>query len=90
MDKELLELSESAFTIKRLVAIRNGKRTAVKKKEYSQECPEGYKRDSNGKCVRMSQEERRNRSISARKASAKSSTKTAKKNSSRRRKALIK
>jgi hypothetical protein len=82
---------EAEGRIRRKQKIRDGKRIMTKEKEYTTECPDGYRRDSEtGKCTRMSQEEKSNRSDAATKAANKPSTKRNKETSNRRRDSLIK
>lgn len=84
-------IGEQAGRKVKKIVIRDGKKEMVTTREYATECPDGYKRDhETGKCVRMSPEERRNRSKAALKAANKSSTKRNKAISMKRRKALVK
>lgn len=83
------DLLESAYRVKRIIAIRDGKKVAIEKRIYSTECKPGYKRDADGKCVKMSMQEMRNRSIAAQKSAAKSSTKRKRSISLKRRASLI-
>lgn len=87
-DELLLGISESAHKIKRYLAIRGGKKVKVEEKEYSTECKPGYKR-VDGKCVKMSPQEQRNRSIAASKSARKSSTQRNRNISMKRRETLI-
>jgi len=86
----LLKLEEAQGRLVKEIAIRDGRKQVVYSREYPTECPEGYKRDNEtGACVRMSAEERRNRSKAATKAANKSSTKRNKAISINRRKSLV-
>lgn len=85
----LNKIEEAHGKLVKYIAIRDGKKTVVTKREYTTDCMDGYKRNSDGKCERMSQEERRNRSKSSSKSSNSSSTKRRRSISMRRRKSLI-
>lgn len=81
----------NAYKVERVTQVVNGKKVVGKKKVYKEECPEGYKRDSEtGRCVRMSAQEQRNRSIAATKSANKSSTKRNRAISMKRRSQLVK
>lgn len=86
----LVVIEEAAGRLVKTIGIRDGKKQVITHKEYTTELPDGYKRDEDGKPVRMEPEERRNRSKAASKAANKSSTKINKATSDRRRKALVK
>jgi hypothetical protein len=81
-------ISEAAYSIKRSLAIRDGQKVMTKEKVYDEPCPEGYKR-VDGKCERMSLEERQNRSKAAQKDANDHITKRNKNVSMKRRSALI-
>lgn len=89
---ELMEdVEEASFVIRRFQAIRDGKKVMVRKRKYSgPELKDGYKRDPNtGKAVRMSPQERRKRSIAAKKVARKSSVLLKRMRSMKRHKATI-
>lgn len=79
------DLLEAIAKIKRSIVIRDGKKELIREKEYSTPCKEGYKRDSDGNCVKMSRDEKKNRSEASSKSQNKSSTKRNKAKSLRRR-----
>lgn len=86
----LQEFNDAVSRVKKEVVVRDGKKQVVKRKEYSVPCKPGYKRDpKSGKCIRMSAEEKRNRSKATKKSARKSSTKR-KRNISMRRRSSIK
>lgn len=81
---------EARSKMKKNIVIRDGKKVVEKTRVYEEECSDGYKRDSEtGMCVRMSPQERRDRSIAATKSANKSSTKRNKKISTNRRDKMI-
>lgn len=82
-------LKEEAPKKVKKIVVRDGKRQTITVNQYRTECPDNYKRNSEGKCERMSAEERRNRSVAATKAANKSSTKRNKAISARRRSSLF-
>jgi len=75
-DDSLVDILEAVGKIKKFIAVRDGRKQVVAKKQYTTECRPGYKRDRlTGACVRMSAEERQNRSKAAKKVQNKSATK---------------
>ena len=87
---EALEEASTSFKWVTKEVIRQGKKVRLRVKEYKDQCPDGYKRDSiTNQCVRMSSQERRNRSIAAKKSANKSSTKRNRLQSMKRRRSLI-
>lgn len=86
----LTAIEEANGRLVKKIVVRDGTKQVINTREYTTELPDGYKRDEDGKPVRMSQEERRNRSKAALKSSNKSSTKRNRATSNRRRAALVK
>lgn len=71
------------------ITIKDGTKQLVAKRMYTTELKDGYTRDADGSPVRMSSEERRNRSKAAEKSANSPITKVNKANSMRRRETLI-
>lgn len=86
----LVQVNEASFTIQRHKAIRNGKVVLLRTRKYAgpQE-REGYKRNEEGRLVRMSPLERRRRSRAQKRAQNKAGAKRHRENSMRRRENLI-
>lgn len=83
----LNEVNEAAFTVKRVQAVRNGKRTMIAKRIYAgADEREGYKRDpKTGKLVKMTAQEMRARSKAAKKTAKSAQAKAKRARSLKRR-----
>lgn len=84
------EVLETVGKLVKNIVIKDGKKQVVTSREYNDKPKEGYKRDNEtGKTIKMSPEERINRSQATSKSANDSKTKRNKKISMNRRKSLI-
>jgi len=86
----MINICEALSKLVKKIKIVDGKKKQVIEKVYKEDCKEGYKRNSEtGACERMSLQEQRDRSKSAKKGANTSSAKRNKKISNKRREHLI-